>query len=98
MVDLDQKLALPSQPLKHLARDPQNLRVGQHGVVRSGDVEVALVEFPHAPFGHGGLISPIHLGDVVALDVLHRRVHREPSGEWYRQVVPERAYLAALVV
>ena len=67
-------------------------------IVGSGNVEIALVEFPHAPLGHGGLVAPVHFGDVVALYGLNGRVHGEPSCEWYGKVVAEGAEFAALIL
>ena len=88
MVNLDRVVALPPKSLKDLARNPDDLGVREHGVVGAGNVKVALVEFPHPSFGHGRLISPVDLGDVVAFDVLDGAVHGEPTSEWDCEVVP----------
>lgn len=97
MVELDSVFALPTQLVKDLACDSQNLSVGNHRVVGTGNVEVALVELAHAALCHGGLVAAVDLCDVIALDVLDGSVHGEPSGEGDGQIVTQRAQLSTLV-
>lgn len=99
MVQLDRVPSVPSELLKHLRCDLQNLRVRDHGIeIGSRDIEIALVELPHPSLRNGRLISPVHLGDVVPLHAADVRVHGEPPREGDGQVVAERAQLAALVL
>ena len=98
VVDLDAVAALPAELLEDLGHDAQDLRVRHHGVELAGDVEVALVELAHAALADGRLVPAVDLGDVVALDAADVRVHGEPAGERHRQVVAQRADLAALIL
>jgi len=97
VVQLDCVFALPAQLVEDFTCDSQNLSIGDHRIVGTGNVEIALVELAHAALGHGGLVTAVDLCDVVALDVLDGSVHGEPSGEGDGQVVTQRAQLSTLV-
>ena len=67
----------------------QNLRgnrnclgVGNHGSVVSSDVKVALIKLSVPTSTQLGLISPIHLRDVIPFDVAHA-IHSEVSRKGY---------------
>ena len=55
-----------------------------------------LVEFSESSLVHGGIISPIHARNMVALDVCHRmrgQVPREGDGE----IIAQRAQFTTLI-
>ncbi|KAI6766463.1 hypothetical protein HG531_011685 [Fusarium graminearum] len=97
VIQLYRVSTVPAKPLKDFCDDAENLGVGQHGVVGSSNVEIALVEFSHTALGHGGLISTVDLGNVVSLDVLDLLVHGEEAGEGDGQVISQGADLTTLV-
>ena len=98
VVDLDRVAAVPSQLLEDLANNAQHLGIGNHRVEGTGDIEVTLVELAHPALADGGLITTVHLGDVVPLDAADIRVHGEPAGKGHGQVVAQRADLTTLVL
>ena len=79
-----------------LRGDRDHLGVGHHGQVGARHVEVALVELAVPPARQLGVVPPVDLGDVEALDVAHR-VHGQEAGEGHGQVVAQRQELPALV-
>lgn len=83
--------------IQRLAEDVQDLGVGNHGVVGAGNVKVALVELAHAALAHHGLVAAVYFCDVVALHV-GEAVHGDVARKGDREVVAQRALLAALVV
>jgi hypothetical protein len=97
VVHLD-SVRLPAQALEHIVDNLEDLGVGNHGVVGTRDIEIALVEFPHAALCHGGLVTAVDLCDLVALEVLHAGVHGEVAGQRDCQVVAQRAQLTTLVL
>jgi len=55
-----------------------------------------LVEFSESSLVHGGIISPIHARNMVALDICHgmgRQVPREGDGE----IIAQRAQFTTLI-
>ena len=65
----------------------EDLSVWHHGRVAPCDVQVALVELAEAPARHLGLVPPIHLADVEALDVVQSMLGHVPrKGDC--QVIP----------
>lgn len=97
VVDLDSVVSLPAQSLKDLARYPNDLRIRQHRIIYTSDIEIALVELAHSSFRHSRLISSVDFCNVVALDALDVGVHGKPSCEGDSEIVAEGAEFAALV-
>ena len=98
MIDLDREPVVPTQLVEYLRNDLDDLGVWQHRVEGAGNVEVTLVEFAHAAFGHGGLVAAVDLCNVVTLDALNRGIHSHPARKRDCEVVSERAQFAALVL
>lgn len=60
VVRLDRIPAVPPQRLEDLHDDFDDLGIGRHGIVSAGNVEIALVELPHAALGHSRLAAEHH--------------------------------------
>jgi hypothetical protein len=97
VVDLN-RVRVPLEGVEHVGRNLEDLGVRNHSVVGASNVEIALVEFPHATFGHCRLVATIHLGDLVAFEALHTRVHGEPTRERDSKIVTQRAEFTTLVL
>lgn len=88
MIHLD-GVGLPAEGLEDVVDDLEDLRIRNHCVVSTGDVEIALVELSHAPLCHGRLVTTVDLCDLVALEALNTGVHGEPSRERDCQIVAQ---------
>lgn len=97
MIYLD-RVRVPLERVKDIGCDLEDFGIRNHGVVGACNVEIALVELPHAALGHGRLVAAVHLGNLVALEALHTRVHGEPSCERDSKIVAQRAKLPALIL
>jgi hypothetical protein len=92
------RVRVPVERVKNVGCDLEDFGIGDHGVVGACDVEIALVELSHAAFGHSRLVTAVDLGDLVALEALHTRVHGKPPCKRDGEIVTQRAELSALVL
>lgn len=68
MVDLNNVRTSKIKVSEYLIDDFDDFGIWKHGVIGSGDIEVALVELPKPSFGHFGLIASVDFGDMVPFD------------------------------
>ena len=66
----------------------ENLSIGHHGRVGASNVKIALHELPEAATIHLRVVSAVHLGHVVALDLAHA-VQGHISGKGNREVISQ---------
>ena len=96
MVDLHKKIR-HLQSLENFLHDSKYLRVGDHRIVFSSNVEVALVELSVSAFGDGWLVSTVDLADVESFDFLDVGVVSHEASERNSQIVSEGAFFSSLV-
>jgi hypothetical protein len=92
------RVRVPVKRIEDVGSDLEDFCIGDHGIVRARDVEIALIELSHATLGHRRLVTAVDLGDLVALEALHTRIHGEPSCKRDGEIVTQRAELPALIL
>ena len=70
------------QCVQCLDQHTQALSIWDHRVVRASNIKITLIELAKPALGHGRLVPPVHLRNMVAFDVaVLGRVHRHETCE-----------------
>ena len=95
MVDFDDKVT-DFHSFQYVLDDFDAFGVRYHRIVLASDIEITLVKFPVSALTDRRVVSSVHLGDLVPLDI-HDFVHGHVPCKWHGQIISQGQDFTTLI-